>query len=133
MIVNTASKCGLTPQYEKLQQLYETYKDQNFEIIGFPSNNFLWQEPGNSEEIASFCIVNYGITFPLMEKVTVKGKHIHPVFEFLTKKSKNGVLDTKVKWNFKKFLLNENGEIEKVFSPKTPPDDKSITDWIEGK
>jgi glutathione peroxidase len=133
MIVNTASKCGLTPQYEKLQKIYEKYKNQNFEIIGFPANNFLWQEPGSASDIESFCSINYGVTFPMMEKISVKGKNIHPIYEFLTKKSKNGVKDTSVKWNFQKFLINENGELEKVISPKTQPDDRSITAWIEGK
>lgn len=133
LIVNTASKCGLTPQYEKLQEIYEKYKTQNFEIIGFPANNFLWQEPGNSKEIQKFCSVNYGITFPIMEKISVKGKNIHPVYEFLTKKSKNGVQDSKVKWNFQKYLLNEKGELEKVILPKIQPDDESIISWIEGK
>lgn len=133
MVVNTASKCGLTPQYEKLQKIYEKYKNQNFEIIGFPSNNFLWQEPGNASDIENFCSVNYGVTFPMMEKISVKGKNMHPIYEFLTKKSKNGVKDAAVKWNFQKFLLNENGELEKVISPNTQPDDRSITAWIEGK
>jgi glutathione peroxidase len=133
MVVNTASKCGLTPQYEKLQKIYEKYKNQNFEIIGFPANNFLWQEPGSASDIENFCSVNYGVTFPMMEKISVKGKNMHPIYEFLTKKSKNGVKDTSVKWNFQKFLLNENGEFEKVISPNTQPDDRSITAWIEGK
>lgn len=133
MVVNTASKCGLTPQYEKLQKIYEKYKNQNFEIIGFPANNFLWQEPGSALDIESFCSINYGVTFPMMEKISVKGKNMHPIYEFLTKKSKNGVKDAAVKWNFQKFLLNENGELEKVISPKTQPDDRSITAWIEGK
>ena len=133
MIVNTASKCGLTPQYEKLQEIYEQYKTQNFEIIGFPANNFLWQEPGNSNDIQEFCTVNYGVTFPMMKKISVKGKNMHPVYQFLTKKSKNGVKDAPVKWNFQKYLLNENGELEKVISSKTQPNDTSITDWIENK
>ena len=133
LIVNTASKCGLTPQYEKLQEIYDKYKSQNFEIIGFPANNFLWQEPGNSNDIQEFCSVNYGVSFPMMEKIAVKGKNIHPVYEFLTKKSRNGVQNSSVKWNFQKYLLNENGELEKVISPKTQPDDRSITAWIEGK
>jgi glutathione peroxidase len=131
MVVNTASKCGLTPQYEKLQKIYEKYNNQNFEIIGFPANNFLWQEPSSASDIESFCTINYGVAFPMMEKISVKGKNMHPIYEFLTKKSKNGVKDTSVKWNFQKFLLNENGELEKVISPKTQPDDRSITAWIE--
>ena len=133
MIVNTASKCGLTPQYEKLQKIYDKYKSENFEIIGFPANNFLWQEPGNSNDIQEFCSINYGVTFPMMEKISVKGSNINPVYEFLTKKSKNGVKNSTVKWNFQKYLLNENGELEKVIAPNTQPDDRSITAWIEGK
>ncbi len=133
MIVNTASKCGLTPQYEKLQKIYDKYKSDNFEIIGFPANNFLWQEPGSSSDIQEFCSINYGVSFPMMEKISVKGSTMHPIYEFLTKKSKNGVKDSSVKWNFQKYLLNENGEVEKVISPKTQPDDRSITAWIEGK
>lgn len=131
MIVNTASKCGLTPQYEQLQAIYEKYKGQNFTIIGFPSNDFLWQEPGTAEEIASFCKLNYGVTFPLMKKIKVKGDDKHPVYAFLTQKSQNGFKDSKVKWNFQKYLLNEAGELEMVISPKTKPDHASIIDWIE--
>lgn len=133
LVVNTASKCGLTPQYEKLQKIYDKYKNQNFEIIGFPANNFLWQEPGNSNDIQQFCSINYGVTFPMMEKISVKGSTMHPIYEFLTKKSKNGVKNSSVKWNFQKYLLNENGELEKVIPPNTQPDDRSITAWIEGK
>ncbi len=133
MIVNTASKCGLTPQYEKLQKVYEQYKSEHFEIIGFPANNFLWQEPGNSNDIQEFCSINYGVTFPMMKKISVKGKNMHPVYQFLTKMSKNGVKDAPVKWNFQKYLLNENGELEKVILPKIQPDDASIIDWIENK
>ncbi|MDJ0645583.1 MAG: glutathione peroxidase, partial [Flavobacteriaceae bacterium] len=119
MVVNTASKCGLTPQYEQLQALYEEYKDDNFVIVGFPANNFLWQEPGSNKEIAAFCQKNYGVTFPMMAKISVKGGDKHPVYQFLTEKSKNGFQDSKVKWNFQKYLVNENGEIEKIIAPKT--------------
>lgn len=131
MIVNTASKCGLTPQYEGLEALYKKYKDQNFVIIGFPANDFLSQEPGTNEEIATFCQINYGVTFPMMEKITVKGKKMHPLYQFLTQKSKNGVEDSKVQWNFQKYLIGTNGKLEKVISPRTKPDDKEIIDWIE--
>ena len=130
MIVNTASKCGLTPQYEQLQNLYETYKDTNFVIIGFPANNFLWQEPGTNSEIASFCSKNYGVTFPMMSKISVKGSDIHPLYEMLTQKSKNGLQNSKVKWNFQKYLINVNGELEMVISPKTLPNDASVIEWI---
>ncbi len=131
MIVNTASKCGLTGQYKTLQSLYEKYQDENFVIIGFPSNNFMWQEPGTNAEIDVFCKKNYGVTFPMMSKVTVKGKSKHPIFEYLTNKELNGVLDTKVAWNFQKFLINEEGILERVISPKTKPDDIEILMWIK--
>lgn len=131
MIVNTASKCGLTPQYEDLQAIYDKYKSQDFVIVGFPANNFMSQEPGTNEEIAEFCERNYGVTFPMMGKISVKGKDMHPVYEFLTQKSKNGLEDSKVKWNFQKYLINENGELEKVIDPKTLPSDKEVVSWIE--
>lgn len=130
MIVNTASKCGLTPQYKQLQELYTLYKDSNFVIVGFPSNDFMGQEPGTNEEIESFCQVNYGVTFPMMEKITVKDKDIHPLYAFLTEKSKNGIADSKVKWNFQKYLINENGVLEKVIDPRTLPTDAEIVEWI---
>lgn len=132
MVVNTASKCGLTPQYEQLQELYEAYKDDNFVIIGFPANNFLWQEPGSNDEIAEFCQKNYGVSFPMMAKISVKGNDQHPVYQFLTDKTKNGYKDSKVKWNFQKYLVNANGEIEKIIAPKTLPTDQSVIDWIKG-
>ena len=102
MIVNTASKCGLTYQYEALQKLYSQYKDLNFVIIGFPSNDFLWQEPGSNDEIIDFCEQNYGVTFPMMSKITVKGTKKHPIYQFLTQKSKNNYRDSRVTWNFQK-------------------------------
>ena len=132
MVVNTASKCGLTPQYEQLQELYETYKDDNFVIVGFPANNFLWQEPGTNDEIAAFCQKNYGVSFPMMAKISVKGNDQHPVYQFLTDKSKNGYKDSKVKWNFQKYLVNANGEVEKIIPPKTLPTDESVINWIKG-
>jgi glutathione peroxidase len=131
MVVNTASKCGLTPQYEKLEALYEKYKDKNFVIIGFPANDFMSQEPGSNEEIESFCKMNYGVSFPMMSKISVKGKDMHPVYHFLTEKDKNGLEDSKVEWNFQKYLIDENGHLEKVISPRIQPDDESITSWIE--
>lgn len=131
MVVNTASKCGLTPQYEKLEALYEKYKDKNFVIVGFPANDFMSQEPGSNEEIESFCKMNYGVTFPMMSKISVKGKDMHPVYHFLTEKDKNGLEDSKVEWNFQKYLIDENGHLEKVISPRIQPDDESITSWIE--
>ena len=131
MIVNTASKCGLTPQYEKLEALYDQYKGKNFVIVGFPANDFMSQEPGSNEEIESFCKMNYGVTFPMMAKISVKGKEMHPVYQFLTEKVKNGLEDNKVEWNFQKYLIDENGHLAKVISPRIQPDDASITSWIE--
>ena len=130
MIVNTASKCGLTPQYKELEALYQQYKDKDFIIIGFPANNFLKQEPGTNEEIASFCQVNYGVSFPMMSKISVKGKDMHPLYQFLTQKSKNGVMDSKVSWNFQKYLIGKDGHLEKVIAPKTLPNDAEVIEWI---
>jgi len=131
MVVNTASECGLTPQYADLQKLYENYKDKNFIIIGFPANNFGAQEPGSDQEIASFCKENYGVTFPMMSKISVKGDDMHEVYQFLTEERKNGLENSEVAWNFQKYLLNEKGELVKVIAPKTLPTDTSIISWIE--
>lgn len=133
MVVNTASKCGLTPQYDKLEALYQKFKNDNFVIIGFPSNDFMGQEPGTNEEIMAFCKKNYGVSFPMMSKVKVKGNDKCNVYSFLTSKSKNGLEDNKVQWNFQKYLLDENGFLIKVLSPRTSPDDPQISSWIEGK
>lgn len=130
MIVNTASKCGFTPQYEQLQELYKTYGGDNFTIIGFPANNFLRQEPGTAEEIKEFCRLNYGVTFPMMEKISVKGDDMHPVYQWLTQKVKNNVEDSKVQWNFQKYLINENGQLEKIIPSKQKPNDPAIISWI---
>ena len=132
IVVNTASKCGLTPQYKDLETLYTTYKDNGLVIVGFPANNFFSQEPGTNEEIAQFCQLNYGVTFPMMAKVSVKGKDMCEVYQFLTKQAKNGVEDSDVEWNFQKYLLNENGELEKVISPRTKPLDEEIVNWVKG-
>ncbi len=131
MIVNTASKCGLTPQYKKLEALYQAYKDKGFVIVGFPANNFMWQEPGTNEEIKTFCEANYGVSFPMMAKISVKGKKQHPIYSFLTKKKENGVLDSSVSWNFQKYLLDEEGYLVEMISPRTQPDDAKILDWID--
>ncbi len=131
MVVNVASKCGLTPQYKGLQELYLKYKDKNFVIIGFPANNFMKQEPGTNEEIKSFCTLDYGVTFPMMAKISVKGKDIHPLYKWLTKKSENGVLNSSIKWNFQKFLIDEDGHLVKSYSPLKKPLSKDITNWIE--
>lgn len=131
MVVNTASKCGLTPQYEELQALYSEYKDKDFVIIGFPANNFAQQEPGTNSEIAEFCKLNYGVTFPMMSKISVKGDDMHPIYKYLTQKSKNGLDDSEVSWNFQKYLIDENGYLTKVIPPRTLPTDKTIIDWIK--
>ncbi|WP_320815009.1 glutathione peroxidase [Flavobacterium sp.] len=133
MVVNTASKCGLTPQYKDLQSIYDKYKSDDFVIVGFPANDFMSQEPGTNDEIATFCERNYGVTFPMMNKITVKGKEMNPVYQFLTQKAKNGVADSEVEWNFQKYLLNEEGQLDMIISPKTLPTDVKIINWIEGK
>ncbi|MBE9917197.1 glutathione peroxidase [Paenibacillus donghaensis] len=122
LIVNTASKCGFTPQYRGLQDLYEKYHKRNFEILGFPSNQFAHQEPGNNEEIAEFCQVNYGVSFPMFEKTDVNGEDAHPLFKYLTEQAP-GVLGSKaIKWNFTKFLVDKEGHVIKRYSPQTTPD-----------
>lgn len=131
LIVNTASKCGFTPQYEQLQELYEKYKDKGFVILGFPSNDFLKQEPGTNEEIAAFCQKNYGVSFPMMAKIKVKGKNMAPIYQYLTSKELNGMKDSKVSWNFQKYLIGRDGKLEEVFQPKVVPTDAVITQWIE--
>ncbi len=131
MIVNTASKCGLTPQYKELEALYKEYASKGFVIVGFPANNFAGQEPGTNAEIATFCQLNYGVTFPMMDKVSVKGGDMCAVYQFLTQKSKNGLEDSEVGWNFQKYLLNEKGELEKVISPRTSPKDAEIVNWVK--
>lgn len=131
IIVNTASKCGLTPQYKDLEAIYKEYKDKGFVIVGFPANNFASQEPGTNEEIATFCQQNYGVTFPMMDKVSVKGSDMCAMYQFLTQKSKNGLQDSNVEWNFQKYLINANGELEKVISPQTLPTDPSVINWIK--
>ncbi|MBS7320059.1 MAG: glutathione peroxidase [Myroides sp.] len=131
LIVNTASKCGLTPQFEQLEALYQQYKDQNFVIIGFPSNDFMGQDPGTNEEIAEFCQLNYGVSFPMMAKVVVKGKDKHPLYQYLTEKAHNQIDDFDIEWNFQKFLINGNGTIDKVVSPRTLPNTPEIIDWIK--
>jgi glutathione peroxidase len=131
LVVNTASKCGLTPQYEQLQQLYETYGGENFTIIGFPANNFANQEPGSNDEIATFCEKNYGVTFPMMAKISVKGDNIHPVYQWLTEKNLNGKMDSEIAWNFQKYLVDENGKLVDMVEPKVKPNNTKIISWIE--
>jgi len=133
LIVNTASKCGFTPQYKDLQALYEKYKDNNFVILGFPENNFMSQEPGTNSEIKVFCTANYGVTFPMMSKISVKGRDIDPVYAWLTLKVKNGVMDSKVKWNFQKYMIDEKGNLVGVVDPSEKPDSEKILNWLNGK
>lgn len=131
MVVNVASKCGYTPQYEGLEQLYLQYKDKGFVIIGFPANNFGKQEPGTNEEIKEFCTLNYGVTFPMMSKISVVGADMDPVYKWLTSKDLNGFSDSEVKWNFQKYLVDENGQLAEVYYSRTKPNDKEIIDWIQ--
>lgn len=130
LVVNTASECGFTSQYEDLEKLYETYKDK-LVIVGFPANNFGGQEPGTNEEIGAFCKKNYGVTFPMAAKVSVKGKDIAPIFKFLTSKKLNGVKNTIILWNFTKFLLNEKGELIDTFISTTKPTSDSVTKYLK--
>jgi len=132
MIVNTASECGLTPQYEQLQFLYESFKDDDFVIVGFPSNNFGGQEPGSNKDIAAFCEYNYGVSFPMMSKISVKGQDIHPIYQFLTQRARNGVKDSEVQWNFQKYLIDEQGHLVEVIEPAVLPVDEKIVAWIKG-
>ncbi|WP_181556662.1 glutathione peroxidase [Thermaerobacillus caldiproteolyticus] len=123
LIVNTASKCGFTPQYKELQELYEQYRDHGFVVLGFPCNQFGQQEPGTEQEIEQFCQVNYGVTFPMFAKVDVNGEHAHPLFVYLTEKAP-GIFGTKaIKWNFTKFLVDRYGNVVERFAPKTKPSD----------
>jgi glutathione peroxidase len=133
LIVNTASKCGNTPQYKDLEAIYQKYKDGNFVIIGFPANNFMGQEPGSNSDIKEFCTKNYGVTFPMMSKISVKGDDIDPVYVWLTSKAKNGVMDSKVKWNFQKYMIDEKGNLVGVVDPSENPDSEKILNWINGK
>ncbi len=122
LIVNTASKCGLTPQFSGLQELYEKFKDENFEILGFPSNQFANQDPGSNEEISEFCKLNYGVSFPMFEKINVNGSEAHPLFKYLAEQAP-GILGSKaIKWNFTKFLISPDGTPVKRYSPQTTPD-----------
>ncbi|MFC4479851.1 glutathione peroxidase [Flavobacterium chungangensis] len=131
LIVNTASKCGLTPQYKDLEAVYKEYKDKGFVIVGFPANNFASQEPGTAKEIETFCQQNYGVTFPMMNKVSVKGSDMCEVYKFLTEKSRNGLQDSEVEWNFQKYLINEKGELVKVIKPKTLVTEPEVINWIK--
>jgi len=131
LIVNTASECGLTPQYEGLEELHQKYGGDDFIIIGFPANNFMNQEPGSNEEIIEFCEKNYGVSFTMMEKISVKGDDMHPVYQWLTQEEKNGKESSNVKWNFQKYLIDESGNLTAVFNPRTKPTDPEIIKHLE--
>ncbi len=133
LVVNTASKCGHTPQYADLEKLYEKYKGQNFVIIGFPANNFMGQEPGTNKEISEFCTKNYGVTFQMMSKISVKGSDMDAIYQWLTQKAQNGVGDAPVKWNFQKFMIDENGKWVDFVAPGDSPFSDKIVKWIESK
>lgn len=151
MVVNVASKCGLTPQYEGLEKIYEKYKEQGFLVVGFPANEFLGQEPGTNEEIQQFCTMNYGVKFPVAAKIVVKGEGQHPLYELLTEekpvalKQAGGTLESKLRehgllngkasdimWNFEKFLIDKKGEVIARFAPDITPEDPAILHAIEG-
>jgi glutathione peroxidase len=128
MVVNVASKCGLTPQYVQLEELYQKYKNQGFTILGFPANNFGAQEPGSNDEIATFCELNFGVSFPMMSKIWVLGNDQHPLYKWLTEETSESV-----SWNFQKFLVDENGDVVESIPPTVLPNDESIVRWIETK
>lgn len=130
LIVNTASKCGNTPQYEELETLYKKYKDK-LVIVGFPANDFMFQEPGSNEEIAEFCKKNYGVSFPMAAKITVKGKKMAPIYRWLTNEEYNGFKNSSVKWNFQKYLINEEGKLVQIFAPSVKPMSEDVIAAIE--
>ena len=131
IIVNVASYCGLTPQYKDLQELYDKYKDKNLVIVGFPANNFLSQEPGSNESIQTFCSAKYGVTFPMMAKISVKGNKQHPIYTWLTSEEQNGVESTSVGWNFQKYLINGDGTYHAMIDPRASILDEEVIQWIE--
>jgi len=131
LVVNVASECGNTPQYESLEKLYKKYGPEKFVIVGFPANNFGSQEPGSNEEIKTFCTSKYQVTFPMMSKISVKGKDMDPLYKWLTTKKENGVLDAPVTWNFQKFMINTDGTLEGMVKPGVDPDTEVIVKWIE--
>ena len=133
LLVNVASKCGLTHQYEQLQELYDKYSKSGFIVIGFPANNFANQEPGTRAEIKEFCTANYGVTFPMMDKVSTKGDDQSPIYKWLTHKSENGVMDSEVSWNFQKYMIDEEGKLVDFVAPKNSPMSDKIIKWIESK
>jgi glutathione peroxidase len=131
MLVNVASKCGLTPQYGQLVQIREKYKDRGFEVLGFPANNFMGQEPGTNEEIKTFCATRYGVEFPIFSKISVKGDDIDPLYAELTSTEANGDFGGEIKWNFTKFLVGRDGKVIDRFEPRTLPDSPEVIEAIE--
>jgi glutathione peroxidase len=131
LMVNVASKCGLTPQYEALQALYAEYEDRGFVVLGFPANNFGSQEPGSNPEIKEFCTLNYGVTFPMFAKISVKGEDQHPLYAFLTGSGSNPRFGGEIRWNFTKFLLDREGNVVARFEPRTKPDSPEVVSAIE--
>ena len=131
LLVNVASRCGFTPQYEGLQKVYLKYKDRGFVILGFPANNFMSQEPGSDEEIKTFCSTKYNVTFPIFSKISVKGDDIHPLYKFLTSKETNPEFGGDIKWNFRKFLLDKSGKVIARFEPKVTPESDPMIQAIE--
>jgi glutathione peroxidase len=131
LIVNTASKCGFTKQYDELQELYAQYGDQGLVILGFPANNFMNQEPGSNEEIADFCRLNFGVSFPMFEKISVRGKDIHPLYKHLTEKDSNPEHSGKISWNFTKFLISKDGAVINRYAPNVKPTHESVIAAIE--
>jgi glutathione peroxidase len=131
LVVNTASKCGLTPQYEGLQALYRKYKDQGLVILGFPANNFRGQEPGSNEEIKEFCSVKFGVEFPMFSKISVLGEDMHPLYKYLTSGAGNPEFAGDITWNFEKFLFDRKGAISARFPPRTKPESEEVVKAIE--
>ncbi|MFQ3620051.1 MAG: glutathione peroxidase [Spirochaetales bacterium] len=131
LIVNVASKCGFTPQYASLEELYRRYKDKGFVVLGFPANNFLGQEPGTNEEIKEFCTLNYGVTFPMFSKISVRGKDIAPLYQFLTDKKTNPKFSGSITWNFNKFLIGRDGTIVERFGSSTDPLNEKVIQAVE--
>jgi glutathione peroxidase len=132
LIVNVASKCGHTPQYEGLQKIYSEYQDQGLVVLGFPANNFRNQEPGTDQEIKEFCSLNYGVTFPMFSKISVKGDDIHPLYQFLTSEKTNPEFAGEISWNFNKFLIDRSGKIIARFESKDQPESEKVVAAIEG-
>nr|MBS0037493.1 glutathione peroxidase [Saprospiraceae bacterium] len=133
LIVNVASECGLTPQYEDLQKLYDLHREEGLVVLGFPSNDFMGQEPGTDAEILEFCDSNYGVTFPLFSKITVKGDEVHPLYQYLTREQYNGKADSEVAWNFQKYLISREGELVEIFAPRQRVSEEEVLNAIKAE